>query len=31
MLLVEISILVKQIKHGPEYSEAQVETAKITE
>ena len=31
MLLVEISILVKQIKRGPEYSEAQAEVVKSAE
>ena len=31
MLLVEINILIKQIKRGPEYSEPQVETVKTAE
>ena len=31
MLMVEINILIKQIKRGPEYSEPQVETVKTAE
>jgi len=31
MLIVEISILCKQIKRGPEYSEVQAETVKSVE